>query len=399
MHIHFVRHILTVFLTIPFLVFSQTQDWDLSIQNDVDEWLTYRISFDEIGDITYLNIKNAEEIIRLSPYKTENDTVFYRFINYNAEIAFTQTKDNLLTGYWINFEKEPIQKRLIKATPKSSGALKVVKRSIDITGEWKTEVILPDRSYMAILALRQDGNKLYGTMRTNAGDYQYLEGEVDGGKFYVNSFNGNSVFQLNGYLLKDTLIGQIHTVIRSNIKTVSVKDDEFELVDPETATKVVNNKPFNLDLKDELGEQQSFSKLTKNKVTVVSIFGTWCPNCVDETDYFNELQKKYPELQIISVAFEATDDVAEQQRRVQGFKTRKNINLQFLLAEKANKENVLKRFPMIDNFSAFPTTFLIDRKGKIVKIHTGFNGPATGILYDQFKESFENQIRTLMKKK
>ena len=34
---------------------------------------------------------------------------------------------------------------------------------------------------------------------------------------------------------------------------------------------------------------------------------------------------------------------------------------------------------------------------EVVKIHTGFNGPATGLKYDEFKVEFNNTIELLLK--
>ena len=39
---------------------------------------------------------------------------------------------------------------------------------------------------------------------------------------------------------------------------------------------------------------------------------------------------------------------------------------------------------------------IIDKKGKVRKIHTGFNGPATGDKYTEFKEEFEGFVSELL---
>jgi hypothetical protein len=44
---------------------------------------------------------------------------------------------------------------------------------------------------------------------------------------------------------------------------------------------------------------------------------------------------------------------------------------------------------MLAGFKGFPTTIIIDKKGDVRKIHTGFSGPGTGIYYKEFTGEFE----------
>lgn len=369
---------------------------DLGIQNDEGRWIPARISFQDLEGVRYLEVINAEDTIRLAPTRNSGDTTYYHFIDYNSEMAFTPDQLDTYTGYWVNFESTPVKKRPIKAAPADTRH-KQKTPAADLTGQWKTVVSLPDRSYEAILMLEQNGPELYGTMRTRSGDYQFLEGRMDGSQYYLSSFSGGSVFYLEGEYSADTLTGRIHG-LASGVRTVeAVKDEEFRLPDPNSLTKIVNDQPFNLDLKDEHGVSHNFSSLTEDKAAFVSLFGTWCPNCVDEVEYLQELQIDFPELVILCVAFETTGDEAEQQKRVRGFKERKNIDIPFLIGGKLEEENIRDKFPMIDNVGIFPTSFLLDLDGNIISVHTGFNGPATGILYDQYKKETESLIRDLVR--
>jgi len=55
--------------------------------------------------------------------------------------------------------------------------------------------------------------------------------------------------------------------------------------------------------------------------------------------------------------------------------------------------------PQIKKISAFPTSIFIDKKGKIRKIDSGFNGPATGEYYTKFKKEFEQFVEKLLAEK
>ena len=48
---------------------------------------------------------------------------------------------------------------------------------------------------------------------------------------------------------------------------------------------------------------------------------------------------------------------------------------------------------------SYPTTIFIDKKGVVRKIHTGFNGPATGLFYDEFKADFNKLVDELLAEK
>ena len=52
--------------------------------------------------------------------------------------------------------------------------------------------------------------------------------------------------------------------------------------------------------------------------------------------------------------------------------------------------------PMLSKVISYPTTIYLDRKGKVRKIHTGFNGPATGEKYLSFQKEFNAFMETLL---
>ena len=56
-----------------------------------------------------------------------------------------------------------------------------------------------------------------------------------------------------------------------------------------------------------------------------------------------------------------------------------------------------KTLPQLEAIKAFPTTIFIDKKGNVRKIHTGFDGPATGKYYEAFKQEFEEEVTKLLK--
>lgn len=77
-------------------------------------------------------------------------------------------------------------------------------------------------------------------------------------------------------------------------------------------------------------------------------------------------------------------------------KNRLGIPYEILFAGKSGVASASKALPAINGIEAFPTTIFIDKKGAVRKVHTGFNGPATGKFYDEFKVEFNQLVDSLL---
>ena len=51
----------------------------------------------------------------------------------------------------------------------------------------------------------------------------------------------------------------------------------------------------------------------------------------------------------------------------------------------------------LEGFEGYPTTLFLDRRHRIVKIHSGFDGPATGERYARVKKEFEEAVAALLR--
>jgi len=51
---------------------------------------------------------------------------------------------------------------------------------------------------------------------------------------------------------------------------------------------------------------------------------------------------------------------------------------------------------MLDGIRAYPTTILVDKKGNVKSIYTGFDGPATGKAFEDFTIEFDKEIKKLL---
>ena len=99
---------------------------------------------------------------------------------------------------------------------------------------------------------------------------------------------------------------------------------------------------------------------------------------------------------ILGLAYERKDDFEYASGRVKKMKEKLAVPYDFVIAGTSNKEEASKTLPMLNKVIAFPTTIFIGKNGKVKHIHTGFEGPGTGIYYQQFKERFNQIVNELL---
>ncbi len=269
--------------------------------------------------------------------------------------------------------------------------------TVDINGKWQV-AFSPDSEdeYAAIGEFKQEGNKLYGTFRTATGDYRYLEGVVYEDKFKMSCFDGSHAFLFKGKVsdgnkIKATFWSGNHW----SEPWVATKNENAQLPDPDLITFFTSgNDSINYVAQDMKGYRRNFVKEEyAGKVVILNIFGSWCPNCMDESRFLSKLYSDYHDkgLEIIGIAYERSDDFATEALKLNRYKQEMGIDYEVLFAGKANKKKASQDFPMLNGISSFPTTIVLDKKGNVRKIHTGFSGPATST-YDDFVKEFTELI-------
>ncbi|MDB5032298.1 TlpA disulfide reductase family protein, partial [Mucilaginibacter sp.] len=123
---------------------------------------------------------------------------------------------------------------------------------------------------------------------------------------------------------------------------------------------------------------------------------------MDETAYLINYDKKYHSkgVEVVGLAYERTTDFAKSRRTVQQLKNRFNIPYPLLITDYTpTNGDPAKSLPMMAKVLGFPTTIIIDKKGDVRKIHTGFSGPGTGKYYTDFIAEFEKLTNDLLAEK
>jgi len=121
---------------------------------------------------------------------------------------------------------------------------------------------------------------------------------------------------------------------------------------------------------------------------------------MDETKYYVDFynQNKQKDVEIVALAFEYAKTSEKAFRSIERLKQKLKVEYPILLAQygTSDKKKAQEKLPMLNHVLSYPTTIFIDKNGKVRKIHTGFNGPATGKKYLEFKNEFEGFVGRLL---
>lgn len=86
----------------------------------------------------------------------------------------------------------------------------------------------------------------------------------------------------------------------------------------------------------------------------------------------------------------------EQAERLQNYKETLGIPYTVLVGGTARKDKASEDFYMLNEISSFPTSILFNKAGEVVRILTGFNGPGTGIIYEEYVSETKRLIEELL---
>ncbi|MGH8197662.1 MAG: TlpA family protein disulfide reductase [Steroidobacteraceae bacterium] len=260
---------------------------------------------------------------------------------------------------------------------------------LDFSGRWALTFRGEDGGEsVAIAELTQEGHEVMGTVLRPTGDDRYIAGEARGDTLFLSRFDGGSAYLYLARLGTDgVLSGDFHTGGGAHETFSGRRDPKAKLED---ATSLAGLKPgierLEFSFPDLGGKPQAYpDKRHAGKVVLITIGGSWCPNCHDEAVFLKELRasRQRRGLEVIQLMFEYTPDFASASEAARDFAEKYSIDYPVLIAGTVADNDVLKKLPQIASFKAYPTLFVIDRQGRVRATHTGFSGPATGSHYEE----------------
>lgn len=355
----------------------------------------------KVKDANNLTVFNAEEEIEVDEIEYRNDSVFIKMPVFEALLA-AKIEDERLKGNFIVEGKN----RVVPFTAKKSKSRFNVntKAEANIAGNWET-VFSPNTeadSYIAKGVFKQEGNIVTGTFLTETGDYRFLEGIITGNDLKLSTFDGAHAFLFTGKVTDSTINGTFFSGNHWKEPFTAKRNENYNLPNANNLTYL--NEGYDslaFTFPDANGNMVSLNdERFKNKVVLVQIMGTWCPNCLDESKYYTEFYKQNKDkgLEIVALAFEYAKTEAKAFAGIKRLQERISITYPILLAQtgSTSKQEAQKKLPMLNHVLSYPTTVFVDKQGKVRKIHTGFNGPATGEKFVEFKTEFNEFVNKLL---
>ena len=393
---------------IPHVAPKERRDAALSTAQELTEGkLPFLMEvFNPTEDSIYIEIINGAERIPVTDIhhgrnpETARDTIRINFPIYDTYIT-ADIDGNKMDGFW-HVKSKKNYKIPFSARYGKGHRFTTMKKTpiMDISGRWATTFSPGNDEYQAIGVFQQDGNHLTGTFMTETGDYRFLEGTIQDDKIYLSAFDGSHAFLFEGKINPEdsTMTGSFRSGTHYQTTWQAKKNDQIALRDAENLVQTKDNTAVNFSLPTPDGRQISLDDPTlAGKPTLLQIMGTWCPNCRDEGSFLADYFTKHPDLPInvIGLAFEKYDDPKRNMAVIRKYKEVLKIPYDIAFAGKPKKENILSIFPQLENFVAYPTMIFLDKDRRIIKIHTGFNGPATPE-YIHFQNEFDKSIKEML---
>jgi peroxiredoxin len=354
-----------------------------------------------------IEIINGKERFRVNEIITKADSVNIRMPLFDSEIKSVIGENGYLYGKFIRHRPEGDSEMEFNAQPDVKWRFFSANVNSDykVDGRWSvtfTSDTNPDTT-LAVGEFVQKDATVTGTFLTTTGDYRFLEGIVSDNKLYLSSFDGSNSLLFTAQLTDNNTItdGKFYSGPSDVENWTAKRDEKAVLPDSYSLTTLKSgHSSINFSFPDLNGKKVSLAdEKFKNKVVVLQLLGTWCPNCMDETAYLAPFYNKYKSrgVEVLGLAYERTADFEKSKKNIERLKKRLNVGYDILITGVTNDKNeVAKSLPALSTFMAFPTTVVIDKKGTVRKIHTGFTGPGTGSHYTAFITEFEKTIGELV---
>lgn len=363
--------------------------------------INFRIAKDSSGGFD-VYLKNASEEILLDEVVFKNDSVDFVLHVFDAELRMAIQGDSLNGFFILNYRdnyRVPFKAAFGQDFRFAPTDDKVT--SSDFSGKYQVLFTNPEETTPAVGLFTQKGSHAEGSFLTPTGDYRFLEGGVFDDTLYLSTFDGNHTYLFKAYKQNDsTLQGDYWSGKTFHQTWTGVKNENAAIPNPESLTYLKEGYDrIEFRFPDVDGNMVSLTdEKFKNKVVILQIFGTWCPNCMDETKFlipwYN--QNKDRGVEILGLAYERKDDFNYASERVKKLKAKWNVPYDFVIAGVNDKAKASETLPALNRVAAFPTTIFIGKDGKVKHIHTGFEGPGTGIYHERFKQRFNEIVNELL---
>ncbi|HTP79379.1 MAG TPA: TlpA disulfide reductase family protein [Bacteroidota bacterium] len=371
-----------------------------------DRPLPFRMFLDRSTSTGYF--LNGSEKTEIPEVQSSGDSLVLVFSEYSAEMAGV-IKGETWNGQYIRFRSdttsipffanvEPAEGEPAGASPSPPGVSLVGRFRAYITNRNSV-----DSSNVGTFWLK--GDSIQGTLIAPDGDEGLLAGRQAGSHVELARFNGwqATLLELDGSGADWT--GQLYFRRQPpiDVRLVAQPSSSWEAPPGQQTTAKYPKAPFQFEGISTSGRiLKSSDEVFRNKVVLVDIMGTWCHNCLDEAPILQQLYAEFKEkgLEVVGLSFEINGDSAFARKNLSQYGQRFQLSFPLLFCGSLAEKNVdAKLQSQLNNFYAYPTAILLDRKGRIRHIHVGFRGPGTGEEYQREVSEMHRIVKQLVEAK
>jgi len=384
--------------------------WRGTIRNNSGEEVAFTLEVKREGGGIVGALVNGDDRTVSTRGSFKDDILDLRFDFYDAELIAAIVGDDLAGSFTRQWRKQTLRRELraerVASSDAASSQSNSSNQSADISGEWVMRVGDEPKISLWRAAFKQQGSRAKGTIIPVSGDWGEMTGSFENNQLTLNRFDGINCRVFKAALTpKGALEGFVdfglfdpkRKVVAERL-TAENGSSVASLPDPANYTRMKNPaEPFRFSFPDPDGKMiSSTDERFKNKVVIVTITGSWCPNCYDEAPVLQEFYDRYRDrgLEVVALSFEYTGDAARDTRQVRAFAKRLGVKYPILYA--GSYEDAGKKLSQLDNFGAYPTAIYIGRDGLVKHIHAGFEGKATGERFTRLKAEMEALVKDML---
>ena len=339
---------------------------------------------------------NGDDKVPSTGGQYANGNLVLNFDQYAAKLEATW-KDGALSGEYTR-SKRSYAFHATPAAPSSAAASAEKVPTID--GQWEFAATSPKGESAWRFVARQSGAQVSAAILRVDGDTGALQGTWRDGKFVLSHFDGARPLLLEVTPAAD---GTLALLLNGNQKYTAVRAAEARArnvpapTDPATHTSVKDpSEPFHFSFRDLAGNIVSDTDPRfRDKVVIVAIGGSWCPNCHDEAPFLEALYQKYRArgLEVVGLFFEEADQLKDP-TRVRAFIKQYGIEYPMLLA--GETAELHDKLPQAVNLDCWPTTFILGRDGRVRAVHAGYAAAASGVYHDTLEQDVNELLERLL---
>ena len=401
-------------LFIPFITIAQINTvikegiWRGVIQRTDGKTVAFGFKAAVINGKSVITIQNADESSLVEDIAPINkDSLLITLPFFNASFEVSTIHPDRLDGYYVKTMNGKKNKALFTAYWNMPRFTRYQEPKFNPSGIWDVVLTnnLTNKQTVSVGNFIISPDRIVtGSFLTPTGDYRFLEGLVSGDTLKLSGFDGERVVYFEGIFENDSTIelGTLtagfggSSIWKAKVNPKAVLPDEYAY-----SKMKPGNSRLDFRYKDTDGKMVSITDdKYKNKVVIIQLFGSWCPNCMDETKFMTQFYKnnKARGIEMIALAYENYEDPKEANAALK--KYRKQFGIKYpILHTGVGPSDPLKAektLPQLDKIAGYPSTIFIDKKGEVRKIHTGFSGPGTGKFYQAYIKSFNKLVDELV---